>query len=500
MTIRDFLNILLKRWPTFQMVVLAYLVVVTLGSLLLPVSYTSTATLLVQSKKQEMSQLDKDNPTISRAIAITLADVLSEVEVLLGEELRYRVIDELELASEPPQSSLFSSLFRSLSPVASDEAANTAMWATHLENNLVVEPASNASVMVISFTDASPERAAKVVNGITSSYFAFRLTLAQQEPLLEQLQREREESLRELRDAQQNLRAFDAESALVATGTQKDELLELLADIELEVVRLTATLEAERAEIRSLEQALKGYDEGIRKMDAIREDQGIQYLEERLSALQIELSNLLMYHMEKHSDVQRVGRNIAEVESKLREKSESIVRSMIFSKRLEVDSMQSELKTYRAIQGDIDAKLASIRSNEIGSDALVMELRIKQDNFTMISKRLDQVRFESALGKAEQLDVIVTSRGFPPLSRSFPPNFKLILLFAVLSAPFVALSSVFVLDKLDHTVREPADVERHLGVRVLGTIRLSTPDGIASLFDDGDPVGERAHGSEKNQG
>jgi len=490
-TIRDFLNVVLKRARTFQLTLMAFFIVVTVGSFVIPPSYTSTASLLVQSKTQEMSQSDKNNPTISRAIEVTLADVLSEVEILLSEELRYRVIDDLGLASEPLRT-------RFLPFGEPDEESNKAIWASYLESNLDVEPATNASVIVVSFSDSTGERAARIVNGITSSYLTFRMNLAMQKPLLEQLRRERDVGLRELQAAEENLRSFDAQWKLVAADSQKDELLELLTDTELEIGKLSGDMTAKLTEIASFEEALARYDEGIRRIEPIREDQNIQFLEERLSTLEIELSNLLMYHTEKHSNVQRVQQNIGEIQKKLRSKTEAVLQSIIFTKQQEVDAIESTLNTYRAIQADIEAELASIRANEIESDSLLMEMRRKEDNFTMISKRLDQVRFDFALGKSGQIDVVLTSKGFPPLNRSFPPGFSLILIFAIATAPFVALSTVLVLDHLDHTFREPADIEGHLGIPVLGTIRMADRAVLESLFEEPGPRQESGGGDQRD--
>jgi uncharacterized protein involved in exopolysaccharide biosynthesis len=213
----------------------------------------------------------------------------------------------------------------------------------------------------------------------------------------------------------------------------------------------------------------------INKLSEIQRNQATTYLENQLAALRVELTQLLQHSTEKNKEVIRVRRNIEGIEEALDEERDAVVRSLLYSRDSETEGARSEVAAYHDLEMAILEELDQIRDHELHSDNLKLELEIKRDRYTQVSKRLDQLRLEAALGGAGGIDVVIASRGYRPRGRSSPPPLSLFLFGALAAGTMLGLAVVLILDSFDHSFKTPQEVERAFGVPVLATLPKSKP-------------------------
>jgi uncharacterized protein involved in exopolysaccharide biosynthesis len=192
--------------------------------------------------------------------------------------------------------------------------------------------------------------------------------------------------------------------------------------------------------------------------------------------LGVELARLLQHSTEKNSEVINVRRGIEGIEEALAREREAVVRSLLYTRDSETEGVRSEVAAYHDLEVAILEELDQIRDSELYSQNLEMELEIKRDSYTQVSKRLDQLRLEAAMGGAGGVDVVIASRGYRPRGRSSPPRLMLFLAGALIGGTMLASTVVLVLDSLDHSFKTPEEVERFLGVPVLATLPKSEPE------------------------
>src|SRR5262245_5969795 len=228
MTMRDFLNLMFKRKWTLVIVFLFFAGGMTGAAVVWPPTYRSIATLYLRSKHETIDQSLVDNPTINRDVNLLLPDVLSEVELVKASEVRRRVIDQLGLDREPIKPP-------AKGAPALGPAAQRAAWDAWLYDNTLVEAATNANVINITYTDLQPERAARIVGAYADAYLGFRKTLATEGPPESDLEGEVKGASTKLTDASNALAVFNYRWHLYDSTTQKTELIGLLARTRTQV-------------------------------------------------------------------------------------------------------------------------------------------------------------------------------------------------------------------------------------------------------------------------
>lgn len=148
---------------------------------------------------------------------------------------------------------------------------------------------------------------------------------------------------------------------------------------------------------------------------------------------------------------QRIGERVGQVLTSLDTRAESLRERMEFLQAEVVEAEQESLVLARAT-----SQYEMVRSD---SDA-------KRGIFDMITKTLQEVQLGAELmtNNVQLLDEAIPPR-FP-----VAPRKRLNLMVGSMFGLFLGLGLVFFFDYLDNTIRTPEDVEKYLGLAVLGVI------------------------------
>jgi capsular polysaccharide biosynthesis protein len=122
----------------------------------------------------------------------------------------------------------------------------------------------------------------------------------------------------------------------------------------------------------------------------------------------------------------------------------------------EIDELQAELTKKKAEQTKLADKVNSLEST-----------------LKLLQEKLTEAQIMKSINLGETTLLIVA----PALEPTDPvkPNKKLNIAIAFVLGLMVAVALAFILEHLDNTLKEPEDVEKHLGLPVLGSIpELST--------------------------
>src|SRR5262249_34541592 len=129
-----------------------------------------------------------------------------------------------------------------------DPASQRAAWDAYLYDNILVEAATNANVINVTYTDYQPQRSAKIVGAYADAYLEFRATLATEGPPAPELETEVNTSSKNLTDAANALAVFNYRWHLYDSATQKTELISLLARTRTQVADERSTLQRAQTE------------------------------------------------------------------------------------------------------------------------------------------------------------------------------------------------------------------------------------------------------------
>jgi uncharacterized protein involved in exopolysaccharide biosynthesis len=475
MTLRDFLNVLFKRKGALLLLFVLFAGGLSAAAWLWPPWWRATASLYLRSKRETIDQSLVDNPTINRGTSLLLPDVLSEVELVKCADVRRIVVEKLGLEKEPVEPLPGATVL--------EPALQRAAWEGYLYDNLLVEAATNANVINVSFTDRLPERAARIVAACADAYLEFRRSLDAPGGSKSRLEAEVNEAAERLRAAEEAIAEFDERWDLVDAPAQKTRLIELLAQTRSQIAAERAAFQRAHADWKTYSDLLAAGAPELRAVEEVRADATCENLQSQISTLVLELADLLQHNLENTTPVLQVRQKIETLRKELDARTRAILESVVFARKAEVDTLTAGLRVHEELVQSIEQELDVLRSKSIQHDRLAVDLELGRDHYKSITRRMSESRFDRILNGTGNVDVVIATHGSVPHRPFFPPPFILCLIVAVVAGLLVSFSSVLVMDVLDQSFKTPDEAERHLGAEVLATIPKRSRHQLTPLLE-----------------
>jgi capsular exopolysaccharide synthesis family protein len=355
-----------------------------------------------------------------------------------------------------------------------------------LQRNLRVVMADNGNFMRVALSGEDPQRAAAVVNELTTQFvrLAADLKRAKLKETASILKEQLQYSATQLRDAEQALEGFRTRTITqpsdvpVASGivmTQPTVIRQYFDD------RLAAdSLRRDRA---ALTMALSQFQSGETSTDALRTINSV--------ARAPELSRTLGELSDAEANLRVMRQKFTDEYKPVKEMQDRVVnlRSVVVPDM--VAKLAQQMSTQEAaIESQITRSsrdLQEIPQRTINEQRLTREVAAAAGLYANL-----QLRYEEAkLAEASALpDVKVLDPAVPPTRPDANDRLRLIALGA-LGSLGLALALAILLDRLDRRFRYPDQVEKELGLSILGAVpqirrrgKLSqTPEEAANVVE-----------------
>jgi uncharacterized protein involved in exopolysaccharide biosynthesis len=211
----------------------------------------------------------------------------------------------------------------------------------------------------------------------------------------------------------------------------------------------------------------------------------VRQLSQNLIDKEVERVELLTKYTEKDRHVRDNGEEIAELRSRLNEvkrdeptvvASEEYRPNPVYDAGVtELLKLEADLREARARQLTLDQELTRTRrqlvdlqEKALDFDHLEQEVTRRRDTLDLYEKRQQEARISEAMDQEKLVNVEVVQRPALPLDPAEDKSIPIVL--ALLSGLAVSFGGAFGIEYLNRTVRFERDVERHLGLPVLGTV------------------------------
>jgi len=442
MNLSQFLLILRARW---WVAMLAFLITVgtTLGvSMILPKSYTSSVSLVVDAKS-------KDPITGALLPSQLLPGYLAtQVDIIRSQNVALRVVDTLKLTQYPSVQEDFQK--------ATAGQGDIRYWmADLLLKKLEVLPSRESNVIQVSFSGTDPKFAATIANAFSHAYIQANLDLRVAPARLTNAWYE---------DQVTQLRVNLEKAQAALTGYQRSKGL-VVGDersIDVETSRL-AELSSQLVSAQS--QTYDTTSKQGQSQNALAEvelNPLVQSLKRDLSAAETNLSQL----------AEKVGRNHPQYIA-AEAQAESIRAKLNAEIKLATRTVGTSAKVAQNREGEIRAALAAQKAKVIAlkkqrdeAAVLLRDVDNAQRLYDAALQRSGQSRLESL---ATQTDIAVLNPAIPAVEASSP---KLLLntILAVFLGGMLGISLAFIIEMLDRRVRSSQDISTGLEIPVLGEL------------------------------
>lgn len=483
-SLRDILHILFRHEGKIVVFFSVVMALTLLAAVFMQNVYRSEAQLMLRLGRENLS-LD---PTITVGQTVGVMqdrenELLSELRILQSRELKNEVVERLgvgdftQTVDEGGGHGVMTALKMKDTLTPREKAV------VKLERGLDIRVLDDSAILEIAYEDHDKEFAQKVVQHIVDLYMEKHIAIhqtagsyeffAQQALSLKQRLAELDEQLRELKTTAGVSSLPDQRRVLT---NRLDEVERQRAEVDAAVAvseaRATALAKivAETPEQRVLEEAT-GFNNPAAA--AMREQLYLLKLREKELTSKYELTSL---------PVQAIREQIAKAEQLLAGEQPVLshvtrglndAHSQLQIQLLEENARLASLKAQReAVIGQqlkVRELLDSTNTSDVKIGRLEREREITERNYQRYAQNMEDSRIDDALETEKISNVRIVQAATAPLDPVSPKKMRNLLLgfaLAVLGAIGLALACEYV----DHTLKTPEDVHKHLSLPVLASV------------------------------
>jgi chain length determinant protein EpsF len=449
MDIRQFLIILRARRKLIGIVLASTVGLAILLSLVLPNTYTATASVIVDVKTDPIAGM-------VLPVQMMTSYMTTQIDVITSQRVALRVVDLLKLADNPTAREQFTN--------ATGGKGSIRHWlADLLLRKVSVKPSRESNVVDIEFKAADPEFAAVVANAFAQAYIDTNLDLrvepARQAALWFDGQ------MKTLRDnmeaAQSKLSKYQQSTGIVASDERLDVETARLAELSSQlVVAQAATYESQNRERKAKELLASGASAD--ELVEVLNQPGIIGLKAEIGRSEAKLNEMESQLGKNHPQIQQSQAQIAEMRRKLQTEIGNITKSLGNSNTIN-QRRESEIKAALEAQRK---KVLEVKQQRDEISVQMREVDAAQKAFDLSMSRFTQSKLES---QTNQTNIILLNPAIAPLSPSFPKLFLNIALALVLGS-MLAVGLAFGLEFADRRVRSADDLKAMFDLPMLGVL------------------------------
>ncbi|MHB1418338.1 MAG: GumC family protein [Bacillota bacterium] len=130
--------------------------------------------------------------------------------------------------------------------------------------------------------------------------------------------------------------------------------------------------------------------------------------------------------------------------------------------------LASVTETVSTLEKSIEDIQANLTAKQMEQNRLEQQVTRLQSTYDLLAEKITQTQIAKSINLGETSLLVVSPASLP--SSPVKPNKKLNIAIAGVLGIMVSIALAFVLEFMDNTVKTPEDIQRHLGIPVLGRI------------------------------
>jgi len=467
----DYLRIFYRsRWLIIS-TFLATIIAATIFSFVVNPIYEAKTTLMIEKDGGMRRSLFGITGFIERETEIN-----NQVEILKSRSLAEEIIEGLQNA---PERERFDLLKATADGVSEDDLVEV------LRDNLTIEPLRDTDIIEIKFRAGSPWEAAYIANAYANRYYQLDLEVSRGEITeVRQFLKEQLSNIQgSLQDSEEALRQFKEREKVAALPEEIEALVQQLADFEglyneAETSRDAAQKRLDYME-RELAKAKSTMVEDITQVSSPL----IQELREDIAALEaIRAGFIAKGYTEDFDKMVEIQSQIEKTKSKMKEEATKLVSrelapenplsysenliDRILSLQIEVSSLNAKAQALRDVVQSYEVKLQALPEKSLQLARLERATKVNENIYLMMREKFEEARITEA-GQIGMVRVIDKAK---EPQRPIRPKKSLNLVLGAVIGLGLGLGITLLLDYADDSLKSIEEVERHTGLRVLGSI------------------------------
>lgn len=367
-----------------------------------------------------------------------------------------------------------------------------------VQRDLEITPIRKTNLVEVSYKDADPFIAQKMLQRLTSAFLDKHADLRHSEGTYRFFDTQSEQSEEHLRAAEKALVDFQSANNVVSLSQQKSSALEDYNRVTQQIGESRATLNDDKSRLASLNSQVNATSgRTITQVRSSSDSYSADQLSTMLATLENKRTELLTRLQPGEPLVREVEQQISSTQAAIhRARDQNNVETVSDNNPIRQTLEQDSRKTQADALGQ-SARLSSLQEQataektlltnyekiSLQEDALERNVQELRQNHEIYSQKRDEAKIDDELDHSKIVDVVIAQK---PTMSMLPvqPHRMTTLVMGCLAACFFALAFVFVKDALRDTAQTPAELEAMIGCPVLATIpetRSIQPPELAML-------------------
>ena len=475
----DFWRILKKRRGLIVTVFLAVVIGVAGVTYMIPPTYTSEATILIEQKEPQVLDIQQVLPG---SPGFGQHDFYAtQYELLKSPSLAVQVIRELDLENnkvftgeekkglaaelkswvkqwvDTPE--WIKSLRANADELAQDPATmETRLTNTYVHNYMAIEPVAKTRLVKVAFNTRDPDLSAELANAHVRTYLRqgvkFRATAN------EEAQKFLEQRLVELKNrvdkSEALLKKYRNDTGIISLNDRDNVVVERLGDLNKRLTEAEAERLSLEAQVRLIRQ--RTFD----SIPAVINSSFIQTLKAQTSGLEGEYAKLSAEFNLSYPPLAQLNAQLEETRKRLRKEIQSVVEG-VESAYLAAETRERGLREKFREQ-----RSAALKHKDASVEYAILsrEAETNRQLYDNVFKRMKEMGVAAELRTS---NIYVVDEAKPPLDPSRPKTAPY-LLFGVFFAAVAGVALAFLLEYLDKSVKTPDEVERYVNLPTLAVV------------------------------
>jgi succinoglycan biosynthesis transport protein ExoP len=441
--LKDYYRTLRKhRWLVCG-VFLATVFTVAVWSFVQTPIYQASATVLIEPEPPKFLNIQEVSPIGSP----TQDYYRTQYEIMVSRPIIERVIETLNLKKRIP------GLERAGDPVRA------------LLGSVTVEPKRNTRLVQVRFEHPDPGMAAEVANALARQYAKHNLDIklrGAQEAMtwLNEQMGSLKVKVQESSEALQNYRV---KAGIMGLQEQRQITAQKIMDFNKQYLEAQAQRLSVEAKLGEL-QRITSDKGGAQTIFTVADSPLIQKLKQEASELEVTRAKLSKIYKEKHPELLKVDAQLEQVTLKIDAEIKTMMRAVQTEFRVARAREETLLGNVNRLRGEAQ----ELNEKEIQYLNLQRDADSNQQLYEAVLKRLKET---GVTGGLETNNVSIIEEA--PVPRTpVRPRKAINLAVSVLVGLFVGVGIALTIEYFDTTVKTPDDVERFLGLPVIGIVPL----------------------------
>lgn len=474
--LRELWSVIKHRKGTILLIFALVSLIALLVTLSMTPIYRAGVTLEINTEEKRVLDYDVEANAAPVSAANTKDFYQTQYELLKSRTLADRVINkmglEANLKGEQLAKPFYADTLQSIKDWFTAKPADSTAEGSGTENvkkgerplsekflaNVTVSPVKNSQIVTLYYDDPEPELAAAVANALAENYMSMNLerradsTTYAKKFLDEQLVQAKSK----LEESESKLVQYAKDKAIFNTDDKQNLVSKKLQGLS------EALTEAEKDRIAAESDFRQA--QASKSQARVQDSTVIQQLKASRAKLQAEYQDKIKTYKPEYPLMLQLQGQISELDQQIQTEStvetttaQTTLRSEYLAAKQKEDQLSAEVEKYKA-------ELLNSQDKSIGYNTLQREVETNRQLYEGLLQRVKEV---NVAGLSNTNNISIVDPALVPYA-VHKPNVKLNLALGMVLGLFLGTVVAFLLEFLDDRIKSSEDLEKVLGVPLLG--------------------------------